>query len=362
MADKISIDTDLLGNLSNQIRQLQHSLESVNGKMRSSISEVQRVAKDQDKLIQKLQNIHRKALETSERTVKLARAVNDAANRWLETEKAIQAQKLSAENEQEKGNEVLLGDVMEVEPKFMAAKADIKNDTSYVMSEEEAEHLLDFLYGKDVVGWWWFFGSHYSPKEDKVKDYFNLLTGKDTGKSPEELDELKREFLITAEMLLSSKCKINQDMLNARNERLINYVFNQVNAAGIVKQEIGDLFPASAKDINASDVYDRISQLESDFSGAQFMKNSMDAKKIEAILNSISTMSNLVQADNSGLVYEKWNALRNADARQGTPNNSSNLNWGENAISEASHHFKSVDADKYAAQIYAIEKSLAMNK
>jgi len=94
MADRISIDTQLLEELSRQIRQVQQSLDSVNGKMTGSIAEVRRVASDQDVLIRKLQIIQQNTRKTAERTGSLARAVYDAANIWEETEKKIGQQKL----------------------------------------------------------------------------------------------------------------------------------------------------------------------------------------------------------------------------------------------------------------------------
>ena len=51
MANRISVDTELLQQMSSQISQLQHSLSSVGDKLTRSISEVRRVASGQDGII-----------------------------------------------------------------------------------------------------------------------------------------------------------------------------------------------------------------------------------------------------------------------------------------------------------------------
>ena len=89
MANRIAVDTELLQQMSSQISQLQHSLSSIGDKVTSSVSEVRRVASGQDEIIRKLGNLQRSIHQTAERAGKLARATDQAANRWEEVEKQI---------------------------------------------------------------------------------------------------------------------------------------------------------------------------------------------------------------------------------------------------------------------------------
>ena len=89
MANKIYVDTQLLEDLGEQIRQLQRSLDSVNGEITRSLSEVRRVASSQDQLIRKMQTVGQNTRKTSDHAGKLANAVIYAAKLWEEAEKKI---------------------------------------------------------------------------------------------------------------------------------------------------------------------------------------------------------------------------------------------------------------------------------
>ena len=142
----------------------------------------------------------------------------------------------------------------------------------YTMTNKEAAELLNFLYGKTVVkDPWWIWdklSDRYSPN-DTVKDYYDMLTNNCSGKSKLEVDKIKREFLVTAESLLTSRTTLNGEMLNKRTERLISYVFNMdpEDMNPIVQKAKGaqhayDLFSDDLMTEILSDVDDDINPME----------------------------------------------------------------------------------------------------
>ncbi len=118
------------------------------------------------------------------------------------------------------------------------------------LSNKEAADLLNFLYGKTVVNkpWWWWdkWADNYFPEKD-VKDFYEMLTNSCQDKSDMETDKIRREFLITAESLLTSRMNLNSDMLKKRTERLISYVFNI---------ETKDVSPIVRKATDAKNAYE----------------------------------------------------------------------------------------------------------
>ena len=92
MADKILIDTQLMIQLSNQIQQLQRSLSGVHSEVTRSITEVRRIASGQTGTINKLNNAQKNLARVEDRAGKLAKATQQAAARWEETEKKISSQ------------------------------------------------------------------------------------------------------------------------------------------------------------------------------------------------------------------------------------------------------------------------------
>ncbi len=99
MSDKISIDTELLASIGNQIAQLEQELINVNQKMANAVSEVRRVAVNQDGLIRRAEKSVRGISGLSEKADRLSRAVSAAAQKWEETEKHVAQQSLPISEE-----------------------------------------------------------------------------------------------------------------------------------------------------------------------------------------------------------------------------------------------------------------------
>ena len=251
-------------------------------------------------------------------------------------------------------------------PEYQAVKEVV---TYRILNQWEAREFLNFLFGKEVCKTWnlfWIIPLWVEP-EAQVQDYYDLLTGNTKNWSADEIDRVKREFLICAEFMLSSHMKLDSEGLKQRSARLMELTFGVKDIHELTKDKTVEQAKGYGTDeIDLADLIEGLAEsmdvpsLEFNPSGALTL---MDAATWDAMLNATYTMVNIVQQDDSSLVYGTWNNLRNKRDGQQDPY-ASILNWEDQAVVEIGqgNDFNTVNYEAYAQLLFDMEQSLEMNR
>lgn len=224
-------------------------------------------------------------------------------------------------------------------PAYLAGKA---SGTKY-MSNEEAQDFLNMIFGKGAVKQ--FFWA-YNPN-DKIEDFFNILTGNTKGMTAGQIKRAKTAFVIAARLNLERQASNSTYQWETRVKLLADYCKSEADPVGIIQDE---LIGAALDGLGLpADIVDKC-----------------DAEDVAMALNVVTSLAGLNQQGNAKQVIAELNILHQDHSSDAHPavsgmmedlERASNSN-GYGSAGRTNGKDKS-QAREYAEIIYNIEMSIS---